>query len=193
MYFKLGRMLLVEKMNQKSKDMTNREEKYLTFSLSNEEYGISIMKVKEIIGMMSVTSVPQMPQFVRGVINLRGKVIPVMDMRLRFGMDEAEYTRRTCIVVVEAAEESGKDLVGTVVDSVSEVLNIKDNSIEPTPSFGSELNAECISGMAKIDQKVKILLDINKVVYWEECDVMNTLQREDQITPAETPLEQSVQ
>ena len=184
---------LAEKMSQALKDVTDREGKYLTFNLADEEYGIGILKVKEIIGMMPVTSVPQTPRFVKGVINLRGKVIPVMDMRLRFGMEEAEYTERTCVIVVEIAAESGKIVIGTVVDSVSEVLNIKAEDIEPTPSFGSSLNTDYILGMAKIDKGVKILLDIDKVISRQECDVMSTVQEEVPLTPAEAPLEQTVQ
>ena len=109
----------------------NREGKYLTFALADEEYGISILKVKEIIGMMPITTVPQTPEFVKGVINLRGKVISVMDLRLKFGMDEIEYTERTCIIVVEIAGASNNTiLIGIVVDSVSEVLNIKSDDTE---------------------------------------------------------------
>ena len=182
---------LAEKKSQALKDVTDREGKYLTFSLADEEYGIGILKVKEIIGMMPVTSVPQTPRFVKGVINLRGKVIPVVD--LWFGMEVAEYSARTCVIVVEIAAESGKIVLGTVVDSVSEVLNIKAEDIEPTPSFGSSLNTDYILGMAKIDKGVKILLDIDKVISRQECDAMSTVQEEVPLTPAEAPLEQTVQ
>jgi len=132
---------LAEKMDQAVKAMSEREGKYLTFSLAGEEYGIGILKVKEIIGMMAVTSVPQTPDFVKGVINLRGKVIPVIDLRLRFGIEREEYTERTCIIVVEISSSSGKVVIGIVVDSVSEVLNIKGEDIEDTPAFGTRLNS----------------------------------------------------
>lgn len=155
---------LTETMDQAVKAMKDREGKYLTFALSDEEYGISILKVKEIIGMMPITTVPQTPEFVKGVINLRGKVIPVMDLRLKFGMDEIEYTERTCIIVVEIAGSSGTILMGIVVDSVSEVLNIKGDDIEDAPTFGTSLDTEYISGMAKIEGGVKILLDIDRVL-----------------------------
>jgi purine-binding chemotaxis protein CheW len=142
----------------------DREGKYLTFSLGDEEYGIGILKVKEIIGMMRITPVPQAPDFIKGVINLRGKVIPVLDLRLRFGMNETGYTERTCIVVVEIDNAQAKLHIGVVVDSVSEVLNIKASDIEDSPSFGTTLSADCILGMAKTGGKVKILLDIARVL-----------------------------
>ena len=147
---------------------TVREGKYLTFSLADEEYGISILKIKEIIGMMPITTVPQTPEFVKGVINLRGKVIPVIDLRLRFGRESIEYSERTCIVVVEIEGTSGIILIGNVVDSVSEVLNIKPEDIEDPPQFGSRLNTDAILGMAKLDGAVKILLDIDKVLNVDE-------------------------
>ena len=142
----------------------NSEGKYLTFSLDREEYGIGILKIKEIIGMMEITPVPKTPDFVKGVINLRGKVIPVIDLRLRFGMSEDDYTERTCIIVVEVEGQIGTILMGIVVDAVSEVMNIKGEDIEQTPNFGTKLNTEYILGMAKTDGKVRILLDIDKVL-----------------------------
>jgi purine-binding chemotaxis protein CheW len=153
-----------ETMNQAVKAMADREGKYLTFALAHEEYGIGILKVKEIIGMMPITTVPQTPEFVKGVINLRGKVIPVVDLRLKFGMEEIEYTERTCIIVVEISGASGAVLMGIVVDSVSEVLNIRGDDIEDAPTFGADLNTKYISGMAKIEGSVKILLDIDRVL-----------------------------
>jgi purine-binding chemotaxis protein CheW len=143
---------------------TAREGKYLTFSLGGEEYGIGILKVKEIIGMMTITPVPQTPSFVKGVINLRGKVIPVIDLRLRFAMETTAYTERTCIIVVEIRGEAGSVPMGIVVDAVSEVLNIRAADIEDTPTFGVKLNTDFILGMAKTEGGVKILLDIDKVL-----------------------------
>ena len=159
---------LAEKMDQAVKAMKDREGKHLTFALADEEYGIGILKVREIIGMMPITTVPQTPSYVKGVINLRGKVIPVVALRLKFGMEEIEYTERTCIIVVEIAGASGAILMGIVVDSVSEVLNIKGEDIEDTPTFGAKLDTEYISGMAKLDGGVKILLDIDRVLSAEE-------------------------
>ncbi len=152
--------------------MSEREGKYLTFSLADEEYGIAILKIKEIIGMMPVTSVPQTPEFVKGVINLRGKVIPVIDLRLRFALEVSEYTERTCIIVVEIAGLSGNVVMGIVVDSVSEVLSIRGEEIEDTPNFGTKLDTNYISGMAKTEGGVKILLDIDCVLSTEEISKM---------------------
>ncbi len=145
-----------------------RAGKYLTFTLGNEEYGIGILKIREIIGMLPITSVPKTPAFIKGVINLRGKVIPVMDLRLRFGMDKADYTERTCIIVVEITRESGNIMIGIVVDTVSEVLNIKAEEIEDTPMFGTDIKTDYIMGVAKTEGGVKILLDIDKVLTDEE-------------------------
>ncbi|MCP4118099.1 MAG: purine-binding chemotaxis protein CheW [Desulfobacteraceae bacterium] len=150
------------------KEVAHRAGKYLTFSLRGEEYGIGILTIKEIIGMMPITSVPRTPGFVRGVINLRGKVIPVVDLRLKFGMEPVDYTERTCIIVVEIECLKGILLIGIVVDSVSEVLNIGDEDIEASPAFGSRLDTNYILGMAKLEGSVKILLDIDRVLNAEE-------------------------
>ena len=155
-------------MNQAVKAKIVKTGKYLTFSLSDEEYGLGIIKVKEIIGMMAITSVPRTPEFIKGVINLRGKVIPVMDLRLKFSMEPIPYSDRTCIIVVEVDSNESTVLIGIVVDSVSEVLNINEDEIEETPTFGTSLNTEYILGMAKIEGGVKILLDIDKVLSTEE-------------------------
>ena len=141
-----------------------RAGKYLTFTLANEEYGIGILKIKEIIGMMQVTPVPRTPDFVKGVINLRGKVIPVMDLRLKFGLPPVDYTDRTCIIVVEIPTNTDRVLIGIVVDSVSEVLSIKSGEIEDTPSFGADLDTETILGIAKVEGHVKILLNIDRIL-----------------------------
>jgi purine-binding chemotaxis protein CheW len=159
-----------EIVDQAVKVMAEREGKYLTFNLAEEAYGIGILKIKEIIGMLPVTSVPQTPDFVKGVINLRGKVIPVVDLRLRFGMEEIEYTERTCIIVVEIDGQAGTIMMGIVVDSVSEVLNIKGEDIEEPPAFGARLDTNYILGMAKMEGGVKILLDIDRVLNAQEID-----------------------
>jgi purine-binding chemotaxis protein CheW len=145
-----------------------KEGKYLTFSLAGEEYGIGILKIKEIIGLLPITRVPKTPAFVKGVINLRGKVIPIMDLRLRFGMESAQYNDRTCIIVVEMSSSKGIFMIGLIVDSVSEVLNIKQEDIEEAPSFGTRLDTAYILGMAKVGKGVKILLDIDRVLTDEE-------------------------
>lgn len=170
----------MDNMEQSHKEMPEnsmsrrieREGKYLTFTLDEEEYGIGILKIKEIIGMMSITSVPQTPDFVKGVINLRGKVIPVVDLRLRFSINPIDYNDRTCIIVVEIGGRGTDIVIGIVVDSVSEVLNIKNEDIEDTPTFGTALDTEYILGMAKMEGKVKILLDIDKVLKAEEVEAL---------------------
>jgi purine-binding chemotaxis protein CheW len=156
------------RMNERVGSMQDREGKYLTFALGNEEYGLEILKVREIIGMMEITGVPQTPDYVKGIINLRGRVIPVIDLRLKFGLPPAEYTERTCIIVVEVRGETGAIQMGIVVDSVSEVLNIIGDDIEPTPTFGTRLQTQYILGIAKVKGRVKILLDIGKVLTDEE-------------------------
>lgn len=150
--------------NDTIQELTAKEGKYLTFALGNEEYGLEILKVREIIGMMDITPVPNVPSYVKGVINLRGKVIPVVGLRSKFGMESVGYTERTCIIVVDVQVEGRPMLVGIVVDAVSEVLNITKEEIENTPHFGSGLDIEYIVGIAKIKGKVKILLDIDKVL-----------------------------
>jgi len=138
--------------------------KYLTFSLAGEEYGIGILKVKEIIGLMPITSIPRSPHFVKGVINLRGKVIPVTDLRLRFGLPESDSSEKTCIIVVEVQNGVGQIQTGIIVDSVSEVLNVKAEEIEQTPSFGDDQETDYILGMAKMEGGVKSLLDIDRIM-----------------------------
>ena len=149
-----------------------REGKYLTFVLGDEEYGIGILKVKEIIGMMPIRPIPRTPEFVKGVINLRGKVIPVIDLRMRFSLEAKPYDERTCIIVVEASGASLKSAMGVVVDSVNEVANIKQDQVEQTPSFGVNLDTAYILGMAKAGDGVKILLDIDQVLGSEELDLL---------------------
>ena len=153
------------------------EGKYLTFALAREEYGIGILTVREIIGLMPIRTVPQTPTFVKGVINLRGKVIPVVDLRLKFGMEEIEHTERTSIIVVDVGGASADQPmhIGIVVDYVSEVINIKADEIEAPPAFGAELNTEYILGMAKVNQSVKILLDINRILGAEDLSGLGSL------------------
>ena len=157
-------MEVLEAAVQDNSSAAVHEGKYLTFSLAGEEYGIGIRKVKEIIGMMAITRIPQAPRYMKGVINLRGKVIPVVDLRLRFGLEEGQYTEKTCIIVVEVARNGSKLPIGIIVDSVSEVLNIHGGDIEGTPDFGSRLDRRCILGLAKLGSGVKILLDIDRVL-----------------------------
>lgn len=138
--------------------------KYLTFALGSEEFGLEILKVREIIGYMPITAVPQTPSYVKGVINLRGQVIPVVDLRSKFVMHTAETTSETCIIVVETTQDSGKCNTGIVVDRVRDVLDVLEENIEDAPNFGVGVNTDCILGMGKIGDSVKILLDIDRVL-----------------------------
>lgn len=165
---------LVETMDSAIKAITIKTGKYLTFILAQEEYGIGILKVKEIIGMMAITTIPRTPKFVKGVINLRGKVIPIIDLRLKFNMEAIPYSERTCIIVVEIDSDATTVLIGIVVDAVSEVLNIREDEIEETPKFGTNLNTEYILGMAKIQKGVKILLNIDQVL---SAEVINAIKK----------------
>jgi purine-binding chemotaxis protein CheW len=141
-----------------------RAGKYLVFHLDEEEFGIQVQKVREIMGVQDITQVPQTPAHVKGVINLRGKVIPVVDLRLKFDMPAREYTHRTCIIVVQISGPRGTMLMGIVVDGVAEVLNIAGPDVEDTPSFGKEVEIPYVMGLAKLKGKVKILLDIDEVM-----------------------------
>jgi purine-binding chemotaxis protein CheW len=158
-----------EKGTRMKTDLTG---KYLTFRLAEEDYGIPLRQVKEIIGMMPVTAVPQTPKHVKGVINLRGQVIPVSDLRLRFGMDAIAYNDRTCIIVVDIRGAESTTRIGVIVDAVSEVLNVRKEEIEAAPSFGALARTEYILGMANMDESVKILLDIDRVFDPEDIAVL---------------------
>lgn len=140
------------------------EGKYLTFDLGNEEFGLEILTVREIIGYINVTPVPKTPAYVKGVINLRGQVIPVVDLRLKFSMEENEVTDQTCIIVVETIQDKAEVNVGLVVDQVQEVLDIDGEDIDPSPQFDSSVDTGFILGIAKIGNSVKILLDIDKIL-----------------------------
>lgn len=149
-------------------DQFKNDNKYLTFALGAEEYGLEILKVREIIGYMDITAVPQTPAHVKGVINLRGQVIPVTDLRAKFGMPTAQITDQTCIIVVEIAQAGRQFNTGIIVDRVQEVHDIAGEQIEEAPQFGAGVNTEFILGMGKIGESVKILLDIDKVLGAEE-------------------------
>jgi purine-binding chemotaxis protein CheW len=138
-----------------------QKDKYLTFHLAGEDYGMEIRYVNEIIGIQNITDVPDMPDFIRGVINLRGKVIPIMDVRLRFGLDAREYDDRTCIIVANVENTE----VGLVVDEVSEVADIPEVNVEPAPRTGKNQETSYIQGMGKINEQVKILLDVHKLLF----------------------------
>jgi purine-binding chemotaxis protein CheW len=153
----------------------NRGGKYLVFELGREEFGIRVLKVREIMGIQDITAVPQTPAHVKGVINLRGKVIPVVDLRLKFGLPEQEYTQRTCIIVVQVRGDAGPLLMGIVVDGVAEVLNLAAADIEDTPDFGDGTATPYLLGMAKAKGKVKILLEIDRVLTSQDLHALNAL------------------
>ena len=141
---------------------------YLTFLIGGEMFAISILGIKEIIEYGNLTTVPMMPDFIRGVINLRGAVVPVVDMSARFGRSASEVTRRSCIVIIEVEGDEEKQDVGVVVDSVSEVLEIPASEIEPAPSFGARIRADFINGMGKVDGKFVIILNADRVLSVDE-------------------------
>ncbi|MFA5480539.1 MAG: chemotaxis protein CheW [Candidatus Muiribacteriota bacterium] len=151
-------------IQKQSKSGTNLAGKYLTFKLGEETYGIEILKVQEIIGMMKVTHFPKAPEFVRGVINLRGKVIPVIDLRLKFFLNEIEDTEKTCIIVIQI--DNGQEHIreGIIVDEVSEVIDIEESQVEESPSFGVDIDMDFILGVGKVAERVIILLDVAKIV-----------------------------
>lgn len=157
-----------EKVEQVNKALLDKAGKYLTFALGSEEYGLEILKVREIFGYMDITAVPQTPAYVKGVINLRGQVILVIDLRTKFGMDTAEITEESCIIVVEIAQSNRTFNTGIIVDHVQEVLDIDGGDIEEAPQFGSSVDTDFILGMGKIGDSVKILLDINRVLAGED-------------------------
>ncbi|OHC84819.1 MAG: chemotaxis protein CheW [Sideroxydans sp. RIFOXYD2_FULL_59_7] len=149
------------------------QSQYLTFLLGGEMFAIPILNIKEIIEYGSLTTVPMMPAFIRGVINLRGSVVPVVDMALRFGRKAGDVTRRTCIVIIEIETGDEKQDVGVVVDTVSEVLEIPDTEIEQTPSFGAKIRADFIHGMGKINGKFVIILSVNHVLSIDEMATLS--------------------
>ncbi|WP_153131652.1 chemotaxis protein CheW [Dechloromonas hortensis] len=145
---------------------------YLTFTLGGEMFGVGILNVKEIIEFGNLTEIPMMPAFIRGVINLRGAVVPVIDLAARFGGKTTTVGRRTCIVIIEVPEEDTRHDIGIIVDAVSEVLEIPASEIEPPPSFGARIRADFIHGMGKVAGKFVILLDITKVLSVEEIAML---------------------
>jgi len=148
------------------------QNQYLTFQLGGEMFAIGILNIKEIIEYGSLTEVPMMPEFIRGVINLRGAVVPVVDLSARFGRKRTEVTRRTCIVIIEVETDDEKHDVGLVVDSVSEVLEIAAGEIEPAPSFGTKIRADFIHGMGKVNGKFVIILSVNNVLSLDDLAML---------------------
>lgn len=158
-------------------------QQFLTFLLAGEPYAINILVIKEIIEYGSLTSVPLMPEFIRGVLNLRGQVLPVIDLAARFGRDPAEIARRTCIIIVEMDNDGDRQDVGVVVDSVSEVMDISASAIQPPPAFGAKIRADFIEGMVEVDGKFIIILNVNRVLSLDEMALLASLENE---APQET-------
>lgn len=174
---------VIETVNaQTGEDSCN---KYLSFVLGKEEYSFEILKVREIIGLIDITPLPQTPDYIKGVINLRGKIIPVVDLRTRFNLEQVEYDESTCIIVVEVDGTDGEQLhMGVIVDTVSEVISMNEDEVEPAPKFASSVKTEYILGLGKAKDKTIILLDINKVLSAEEIADAKTKAREGQTDTA---------
>jgi purine-binding chemotaxis protein CheW len=153
-----------------------RAGKYLVFHLGHEHFGIRVLKVREIMGLQDITAVPHTPVFVKGVFNLRGKVIPVIDLRLRFQMPQIEYSQRTCIIVVSLSGADEPVPMGLIVDGVAEVINIAEGDIEAPPVFGSELDTSYLLGIAKIRGEVKLLLDIDRALNSAQMQALGNLR-----------------
>ena len=161
--------------NPRASAIYHRVGKYLSFHVGPEEFAIGVLGVREIMGMQDVTAVPHTPVYVKGIINLRGKVVPVVDLRLKFGMPSAEYTARTCIVVVDVPGDGGSVLMGVIVDAVSEVVNIMSGEVEDAPDFGEGVSIPYLIGIAKSKGKVKLLLNIEKVLTTSELTEIGSL------------------
>ncbi len=162
-------MAVIERTESTHESRGSNENKFLSFCLGDEQFGVEILRVREIIGLLAVTPLPQTPPYVKGVMNLRGRIIPVIDLRLRFDLSATDATKETCIIVLEATGEDGAQTVmGAVVDSVREVQDIPRSAIESAPEFGCEIPLRYILGMGKVKDKVVVLLDIAEVVGMRE-------------------------
>ena len=165
-------LVVTEVTKRQGAELTGAVQQYLTFILGREVFAINILNIKEIIEYGNLTEVPKMPAFIRGVINLRGAVVPVIDMAARFDKPSSEITRKTCIVIIEVAHEDTTQVVGVMVDTVNEVLDIEQSEIEPPPSFGAHIRADFIEGMGKINDRFVIILNVNKVLSVDEIAVL---------------------
>lgn len=161
-----------------SNSVINETRQYLTFKLNNEIFGVDVAQVREILDCVKITKVPQTPDFMCGVINLRGSVVSVVDMNLKFGMSKTEKTVNTCIVVVEVTIDGSTTVIGALVDSVQEVFEIEPQNIEPAPKIGTKLKTEFIKGMGKRDDDFIIILDIDLVFSNEELEIVKNTANE---------------
>lgn len=155
-----------------AEDVSSEQNQYLTFTLDDEVFAVEISKVREVLDFSNVTKVPQMPEFMCGVINLRGNVVPVVDMRCKFGIEMTESTVNTCIIIVEVVMDGESSILGALVDSVQEVLDLEPDQIEPPPRIGTKLNTEFIRGMGKHNDQFLIILDINRVFSHDEISIL---------------------
>ena len=151
---------------------------YLTFVLADEHYGVDILRVQEIKGWAPVTRIPNTPEYLRGVLNLRGTIVPIIDMRMRFDLENAEYTALTVIIVLSVRTEDGERIIGVVVDSVSDVLNVRQEEIKPTPDFGSGIDTDFLDGLATAGDNMVMLLDVDKMMSSDELNKLNSLDTE---------------
>ncbi len=164
-------------------DAAEKETKqYLTFRLADETFAVNVAKVREVLDFTSITKVPRTPEFMRGVINLRGSVVPVVDLRLKFGMPKTEKTVNTCIIIVEVTVDNETTILGALADSVEEVLELEPDQIEPPPRIGMKLNIDFISGMGKLDDEFVIILDTDRIFSFEEGMALNELSEADVAT-----------
>jgi purine-binding chemotaxis protein CheW len=170
----MSELVVAKQNNNPLNDGTGAVQQYLTFMLGREIFALNILNIKEIIEYGQLTEVPKMPAFIRGVINLRGAVVPVIDMAARFDKPTSELTRKTCIVIIEVAHAEGTQVVGIMVDAVNEVVDIEPGNIEPAPSFGANIRVDFIEGMGKIEGKFIILLNVNKVLSVDEISSLVT-------------------
>jgi purine-binding chemotaxis protein CheW len=157
---------------QKETETGHEGGKFLTFCLADEEYGVDIHQIKEILALVDITPVPRTPDFVKGVINLRGRIIPVIDLRVRFGMEEIEYTKETCIIVINIQRENSLVTMGVIVDRVSEVTDIEGGNISEVPGFGTSVDTEFMEGIGKVDDRIVLLLSIDRVMNDSEVSMI---------------------
>jgi purine-binding chemotaxis protein CheW len=170
---------LVKKDEQAGMAISQDQQQYLTFMLGGEVFAIGILAIKEIIEYGNLTEVPMMPDYIRGVINLRGSVVPVVDLSARFGRKNTELTRRTCIVIIEVASDQEKQVIGVVVDAVNEVLEIQADQIEPPPAFGAKIRTDFIRGMGKVEEKFVIILNVDNVLSIDDLGLLERVAEED--------------
>jgi purine-binding chemotaxis protein CheW len=178
-YFESGSTQTVEPKGEKGMETTLKkvEGKYLTFRLGREEYGIEILKVREIVGLMDITSVPLTALYIRGVINLRGKIIPVVDMRKKFGLPETEASRETCIITVMVQGKEVEVLTGLLVDAVREVVQVAASEVEPVPALGEDMKLDFVTGLSKSKGRVVVLLDMDKVMQAQDLQEFKKLEQ----------------